>query len=232
MTKASFRYQIKDQVGAAVIFYIVITGLCCVAKIISMLPAYKGDANIQGQTGMSIFFLFILGLCSFWEYFAMSLQNGVSRRAMFRARIGTTLVMALICVPIDLLLDIVFGTNAFLKGSLYAFMYSHGQSVTFLTVLQQILWMFLIFVFVQCLGYAITIMYYRLKVPGIIAVSVGVPAAVIYLAVNKTSYISKALGHTLITIVESPLWSGLAAFILSLLLTLAAWLMIRRANVK
>lgn len=97
-TRASYRYQVFDNLKAIYVFYFVV--LCVDALIfVTAYMSHTQTGNASGQfSGMELstaIFLFIAGLCSFKEAFGMLIQNGVSRKSIFIGRILTAMTIPL-----------------------------------------------------------------------------------------------------------------------------------------
>jgi hypothetical protein len=93
--KSVVKYQILDGKIAIPVFYLVV--LCVMALLlVSVSEIGEGSsASISGLEMATIIFLFVVGLNAFRETFRRMMQNGVSRKTMFKGYIITVLILSI-----------------------------------------------------------------------------------------------------------------------------------------
>ncbi len=180
----AFHYQLIQHKKAIFIYYSVI--MCITLSLyLGVIVISSGDSSssIQGVEVGTAIFLFVVGLNSFKENFGMLLQNGVSRKNLYKSRIAVTFTIAAIMVVIDnvYMLVLKFLSNLsynFSSGSLYDQIYNN-QKTSKISVLQMhsesYLFSFFMYTAFMALGYFITILFYSMGKRGKIAVGAGVP---------------------------------------------------------
>ncbi|HML48789.1 MAG TPA: hypothetical protein PKE04_18765, partial [Clostridia bacterium] len=224
---------------AAGMYYIIY--LAIVLFISTLVRISDGSSGSLGGMEMSTtIFLFVMGLVTFRETFNMMLQNGVSRRTLFVSR---TLAIAILCVcmgAIDMTVTEISrafaGTDA--RMSVYSFydlaypqalaaMNGFGRWMTSwaLMATQSIM--------VMCLGYGITLAYYRMNRFAKWVVSFGVP---ILLSLVLTRINIQALGRFLSAILgigrQLPPIAMLTFLVAAAIFSGCSWLLLRRAPVR
>ena len=107
---ASFRYQLADQKRGILTYYGVLLGFYVLFEILFVVAAVGEDVNgstTNGITAVTAVYVFVASLCSFKDNFGMSLQNGVSRRSTFLARLCTAGAMCAVMAVADELVTIL-----------------------------------------------------------------------------------------------------------------------------
>lgn len=244
----SFRFQLADYRFGLFIYYAVVLSLLALTFFTAFF--YQGNIVSSGASAASVVFLFVCGLCAFKENFGMSLQNGVSRRTMFMARLCVTLVLSAGMAAVDELLSRLFGLlgNAFLKNTtLYSTLFD--QVFQGKWGFAELLSLSVLFNFGLCLaasavGYFITLMFYRLNKMGKILVGAGVPAFFMFVPPALKALDDAFFGKTLQRITQHvaeflfPLLFGgvpnviVTCFAVFFAFSLFAWLLLRKAVVK
>lgn len=244
----SFRFQLADYRFGILIYYTVVLSLLALTFFTALL--HKGVVISSGASAASVVFLFVCGLCAFKENFGMSLQNGVSRRTMFTARLCVTVGLSAGMAILDEALSRFFGFlgEAFLKdaavySTLFDQIFQGGWSFG------EVLLLSVTFNFVLCLaasaiGYFITLMFYRLNKLGKILVGAGVPVFFMVvppvLEVLDNAFFGEVLqriARRVIGFLLPLLFGGVpnvigTCFALFLVFSLFAWLLLRKAVVK
>lgn len=241
---SAFKYQISGMKRPLIIFYIIIYALLAIS-ILQRLIWTNSNITISGS-GLevsSMIFLFVCGLNSFKSTFNMFLVNGVSRRTMFKS-------YAAMIAPIAAGMALIDSLNSLLMASLVNYssffhqMYHarYGTGLSVQTIAEGFLWMFAIYMVFAMLGFFITTIYYRMKKPVKLLVSIGVPvfffmvlpyadAAIfnggIYRAIGR--FFAKAGGFL---DGHNPYIAVLSSLIALVLLGALSFLAMRRATVK
>ena len=250
---SSFRYQLRDQRSAILVYYGVLASLFLVALIVMALaPAEaNGFLSTNGVTAITMFFAFILSRCAFKESFLMNLQHGISRRSQFLGRLGA---MGVVCGVMALadeiytllvsLLHVVL-PNGFQANSLYEMSYCMEYAEGRFTVqsspatmLLSVVFSFFLLLTASSLGYLITVFMYRLSKMGKTIFWVGTPMVFILLS-SYLSFHPAVQGKALRFIVgfgqmccSTLPRTALTCTLLTALFSALAWLLMRRAAVK
>ena len=235
--KASFRYMVQDTLGGVAWFYGIFLALYLVTFI--LVATKGGNGSFNGAEIASAIFLFVMGLNSFKEYFGMLLQNGVSRKTMFVARLlafgATSLLMAVLNLLFLAVLPLLPSINGF---SLFNLVYNvSGPSA----VVLGLLFNFALYLLFLLVGFCLTTLFYRLNKVGKVAVGAGVPVLLtIVLPAIDTLLFKNAIGHfvgrSLVAALglktNQPLVAVLSFLVLSAIFGLFSWLLVRRAIVR
>lgn len=239
-TKASYQYQLRESVPSVLWYYGIVVGIILLLVIITSIFGHAGTVgSFQGST---VIFLFVVGLSSFKEFFYMANQNGISRKTFYIAKIGCFATLALLMQAADRLVSTIFVTVA--PSVLH-------KSEPFL---QQIYWgsglwyeitMFVFAVVINLLilvvGFAITLLFFRLPRFWRALVGAGVPILLlIVLPVVDSIYFNFAImtffknffSVALGLLTNSPWTAILTSVITILLFLILSGLMLRKAEVK
>lgn len=190
---ASFRYQLADQKRGILTYYGVLLGFYVLFEILFVVAAVGEDVNgstTNGITAVTAVYVFVASLCSFKDNFGMSLQNGVSRRSTFLARLCTAGAMCAVMAVADELVTILAPLPSRLMGiemgsmslmeNLYFSAAGAWQAGAFLLHLCSAAFGFFMLLAAAGLGYLITTLFYRLNKLGKILVGAGVPVLVFF----------------------------------------------------
>ncbi len=262
--KACFRYQILDLRWPVLVYYLVILAITLLTALSlgnfsvvgsagEMTVREMAEANhtiLSGLTGASVVFVFIVGLNSFTENFRFGLQNGVSRKTVFLSRIYTAGVTALFMGLVDQLMHTMLSWIGSATSSRWISV-SLFQQIFPKTFENPVQGFFLSVVFGFCLlflaanlGYAIVMVFYRLKTLGKILVGAGVPAALIfgipaikgldtlYFGERLRAFARVTLQPFLKFAFGSPASCLVSLLVLGVLMALVDWLLLRRAIVR
>lgn len=257
---ASFRYQISREKKGIFIYYCVWVGLVVLMTLLTSLfsllrPEEHSVGSIvlmNGDTAATAIFAFVAGLCAFKENFAMSLQNGVSRKSLFFGRLCTAAACCLLMAAADECITEITRLVGRLPGieaaaePLIVGIY-RGDPILmnpFARVALSIGYDFFLLLFDSGLGYFITTLYYRLNTPGKVAVSVGVPAFFIvgvpvlkmlrdHFHLERLYYAAaEAIVKLARFLFGTPLAAMMTYFAMFAVVSAFAWLLIRRAALK
>lgn len=236
--KTSIRYQIKDQWKAVLIYGLIIL------VVLVLFSVDAGNGNMNGIEFSTMIFLFVVGLNSFKENLGMFLQNGVTRKSMFLGRLGATAVIsAILTVYCEILIIVMEFTHSSKLSILYGMMYPERAVSLALPLihLENILIMFCCFLLFSTFGYLITIAYYRMGKTAKICVSVGVPAVLlVFLPYVDSVFFHGGIFLKLYQILllalginsGNPYIAMGMILVLTGVLTLLSWLMMRKAVMK
>ncbi len=242
----TFRYQLRDQRTAILIYYAVLLCMILVSCIVMLLiPAEAGGiVTTNGVTAITIFFVFILSLCAFKESFLANLQHGISRRSQFLGHLGAMgVVCAIMAVADEFYLLLLsgfhtvfpncFGTEESLYELLYSYDGGHPKGPLF-----SIIFSLFALLAVYSLGYLFAVFMYRLHKTGKIIFWVGTPTLFILISAYLDAH-PWIHGKVIIFFLDvlQLCFSRLPQMVLTCtLLTVLfsgiAWLLLRRATIK
>jgi hypothetical protein len=219
-----------------------------------MVIIASDSSTVSGQIGSmemaTVIFLFILGLCSFKEPFGLMIQNGISRRTMFAARLLTTLTIAILMAIIDKVLLVLFkfyattNSDKVYCSSLYEQLYSNGFTSgmgSFSLHVSIFVFDFLLYLFIMSIGYFITLLFYCLNKAGQIAVGAGVPVSLwIVLPLYDSAVTNGKIFHAIGKFFDfafglsahQPSNANITSVLGFILMSGISWLLIRRVPVK
>ena len=167
--KQSIRYQLEDFQMGILVYYCAAIAMTVLAFL--AFAVYPGDSGIRvtGFSAITSVFLFVCGLCSLHENLPMALQNGVSRKTMFLARLAVTAITSAFCAVTDhvitaaanLAASPALGKSVSLLEQLFPGALP-DHPVLSLTV--SLLFSFSMLLLASTLGYCIICLFYRLPV--------------------------------------------------------------------
>ena len=170
---SSLKYYLYSIKPAVIIFYIVMAVLSA-ASIILNFVLKDSTSSFGGLAASSMIFLFVVGICSFYEEFRMFSQNGITRNQLWKSFLIAGVIVAAIMSAIDLILLLVLSSiiNA---ESLIMMLSLNYIDNALLNVINTYFLQVLFYTLALSIGYLIRLIYYRMNKFGVIAVSVGVP---------------------------------------------------------
>ncbi|MGI6254851.1 MAG: hypothetical protein ACOYJZ_04390 [Acutalibacter sp.] len=252
--KQSIRYQLIDYRLAIVIYYCAVIAVPVLLTV--GLATLSGSSGVYLSGGISAFsalFLFICGMCSVHEILPMSLQNGVSRRTMFLARLCVTGIVAALMAVVDALLSVVIdltlsplwgGGSSNLFIELFDLAHMNFETVAGATLLS-VPYSFCLLVFVSALGYFVILVFYRLSLPLRIVLAVLLvltmgPGQIAVKMVDQVllhNFLAdtvsvKYVSPLLHAIEISPYWTMVAWLVAAAVLSALSWLLLRKAVVR
>ena len=254
---ASFRYQLADQKRGILTYYGVLLGFYVLFEILFVVAAVGEDVNgstTNGITAVTAVYVFVASLCSFKDNFGMSLQNGVSRRSTFLARLCTAGAMCAVMAVADELVTILAPLPSRLMGiemgsmslmeNLYFSAAGAWQAGAFLLHLCSAAFGFFMLLAAAGLGYLITTLFYRLNKLGKILVGAGVPVLVFFglpalelleQFISNGAVIKAVSGFFAVVFqfaFGQPQNTALTCLVLFAAMSGLSWLLMRRAVVK
>lgn len=243
--KLAIRYYLYNVRNSLLIAFGVVTGILLSSGLfLHFNRSENTDYSISGFEITCIIFTLVSGLVAFREYFRFFQQNGISRKSQF---VGWTTALTALCAgeaAICLLAGRIFSLFLHYESmfsQIYAGEFFYPNPVFFAA--QEFFWIFAICLMMGSAGFAITLLYYRLSKIGKLLVSVLVPGTLFILLPMADqpllhggyTWLLKqimilATGHTETGVF---LWIPITtALVCSVLCLLAAWGMMRRAEVK
>lgn len=171
--KPSVKYHLYGIKPTIIIFYIVVAILSIASMIISFILK-DSDSTFGGIAASSMIFLFVIGICSFYEVFKMFSQNGLTRHELWKSFLIASVIVSVIMSTIDLLLLLVLSLIINAK-SLVMMLSSVYLSNSILQIINTYFLQILFYTLVLSIGYFVRLIYYRMNKIGVISLSVGVP---------------------------------------------------------
>ena len=247
--RISYRYQMWDLFKSVRVYYAVIVALLLALLVSTLSIASIGEGTFSSLDMASLIFLFVGGLCSIKEPFGMMLQNGVSRREFFQAKLITAGSIAFCMAAVDLLLLLI------LRG-IVSSITDRIQCITMLDQLYESwgsgqpflsLYAFL-FLFDFCLyasfflfGSLISLIFYRLNKLGKTLVGAGTPvffcillplADQAWTGGRITGWMIETLGTITGIFQNNPWYMIVTATVCTIVYACGIWLLLRKAVLK
>ncbi len=251
-TQKVVKYQINEFKTSMFVFFLVILALMLLIGIsVVNINVNGGESNIMGGMEFGIvIFLFIVGLNYFRETFRLMIQNGVSRKTMFKGVIISTAIIAVIMSLINeiiLLIGKVFAANTesfTFEGTfeqIYGARYA-GSGTGLQMAFEGLLFLICISAAAMMFGFLITTMYYRLNKLAKVLVSVGVPVSIIIiLPIVDFSLTGGQISNAIFKFMSfafgflngtNPYYGMVTCLVGFALCAAISWLLIRKAAVK
>lgn len=249
---AIYKYQLADHRNAVLIFCAVILA---VMALVPMQITFSSDilttnesSQIAGLDMAPAVFLFVCGLNAFKENFLFALQNGISRRTLFINRLYVALTLAVGMAFFSLLLLVLGKTiespaSGIAYSSLLSMIYQSPGTASFsglFEYLNSFLFLTVLFIAAQALGYFITVALYRMdkkqKISYIvgfyIVVFVVLPLIDMFISGQISTFLLKFLDLSMGISAHNPLIGMLSLLIFSMIATGLTWVLIRKTGIK
>jgi len=245
---AAFKYQIKDNIKAIVIFYCIVCAVIVLISIGTATITTSGNSTMGGLDTSTSIFIFIAGIVSFKEPFRMLMQNGVSRKTMMKSKILSALVITFfmaVCTTVLMLIGKALTSSMENYNVLSTYEQTYvlkaaGQS-GFMVQLYSFIFNFLQYLAVFILGLFVALIFYRCGKAGKIAVGAGVPVTLflvlpiidsIFFKMKVTKSILKFFDFAFGITAGKP-WAAFISFAVLAVLGLGlSWLLMRRADIR
>lgn len=255
----SFKYQLFTQKMMIIIYYTVFLGMTLLFGGINLISfmvsqtdssVYIGIGTMNGLSAVTAVMAFVAGCCSFKENFGMAVQNGTSRKSLFLGRLcaaGALCLVLAVCDELFTLLFALIGKLPFLRVeaiSMLELMYGTIGGSRFLTVLCAVPFTFFLLLAASAAGYFCTVLFYRLSIPGKVAVGVGAGFVFVFgvpvLKMIRDRFHLEALWEAMCRFMEwflSMAFGGpanwmISGFAIFCIFSLFAWLLMRKASLK
>jgi hypothetical protein len=249
---AIYKYQLVDHRNAVLIFCAVILA---VMALVPMQITFSSDilrtnqsSQIAGLDMAPAVFLFVCGLNAFKENFLFALQNGISRKSLFANRIYVAVTLAVAMALFSLLL-LALGkliespASGIAYSSLLSMIYQSTGTVPFSGLSEYLisfLFLTVLFIAAQTLGYFITVALYRMNKKQKISYIVGFYIVVFVLLPIIDMFISGQISTILLKFLDlsmgisaqNPFIGMFSLTIFSIIATGLTWILIRKTGVK
>lgn len=245
---ASYRQQMNDHKNSILIYWLVIFILFILLDIVVFIfSGFTGgntnSSSVAGNEYVSLIFLFVIGLCTFKETFLFSMQNGVSRKTLFCAKLLTMASVAAVISAADIVFHLLgralasFINPGMESFTMYGTLYEGAEADSAVYLIPNFFMEFLLAMAAMAVGYFITIMFYRLHKRGKIIVGAGVPVFfnIVLPAFDFRFFdgtIMLNLGHLMVFAVSRPSHLFLSAALVFVVFSVASFLLMRKAVVK
>lgn len=231
----AIKYQTAEHQKPVLLYYAIAVGATCLISLVAvLLSETPGPISFADFGAITAVFSFVVACVSFRDTFGMMLQNGISRKTFFLARLATTVLLAAALTAIDRIVELLFVGIAFLQG------YS-PELPGIAALCTELLSFFCIQLACLAIGYVFSVLFYRVGRGVKILVGVTLPV----LALTAITLISIAYAEPSETL--PPLYGVIRAVVdfctagplntmavmLGLFLACSGvcWLMIRKATV-
>jgi len=233
--KSAAKYQLWEARHSVAVFYFVI--FCVIALTAVTRYLLHWNSNLNGLDFATGVFLFVAGICTFSVEFKFYIQNGLSRKLLSQS---IALAFAALCLLLPLIDHLITGACGLLfesAGTVAMQLYPG------ISVLGSYFWEASMLLMMSYAGYFISTAYYRMSKPVKVAVSIGVPALLIFgtpALFGLTLDNEKSFGWYFIEFIKTvsgigenrPLYGIVTLLVLAAAGALLSHLLSRRAYVK
>lgn len=238
--KTAIKYNLTILRKPLLIFY----GICFVIYAF-MLILFLSLDNAKFNNGgviQGMGFLFPMGIMFYVEFFKMFLQNGISRKTMFKSSIISLLLCAVTMSVIDGIVTILFENSNVLTSLPYQI---YGDFITpqpkFIVFAEIVFMDFAMYFFMAVLGYFFGILFSRMTRLLRMIVPIGLLFIIFILTIIDTTLTD----HRIISAVASFFmyitgfkndgninYLSISGLCFAGIFTLFSWLLFRRATIK
>ena len=250
---AIYRYQLADHRRGVLIFCAVILAVMALVPMqvtftSDILSTTNESIQMSGFEMAPAVFLFICGLSAFKENFLFALQNGISRKTLFINRLYVAVTLAVGMAFFSLLLLVLGKTiespaSGIAYSSLLSMIYQSTGDASFsglFEYLNSFLFLTVLFIAAQALGYLITVALYRMNkkqkisyiVGFYIVVFVVLPIVDMFISGQISTILLKFLDLSMGITAHNPVIGMFSLLIFSITATGFTWVLIRNAGVK
>lgn len=248
---SAYKFQTKSWLRGIVIFFSIITAMDLVGlmgNIIVKTVEADGSSVVTGQDSIVVIFAFVAGIATFYEFFHMLAQNGVSRKSISVSKPLAALTVSAILASVNLLLMQILtlvpvGNNSintiYLTEMLYHQYFDNVGSVV--GIFTSLLWTFALCAAAITAGGLIAALMYRLPKYGKFLFWGGLWALfVIVLPIIEWLYSDGAIWNILFDFVlfvtgvgsGNPFAMVITCSIIFAVTSALTWLLMRRMPVK
>lgn len=249
------KYQLNDYKKPVLYYYMIFIAVFILSAGSTNITFNGSTSSVQfaGIEFASMIFLFVTGLNSFKDNFFMGIQNGVTRKELFKTHLLEMAIIAAVMSVVDQIFLVIGGQVANVISSLefsglmqigYPEYFSN-QSLLILT-LTNLVFKFILYTMAIAIGYFITVAFYRMSKKIKTIVSVGIPVTLfmllpmldelLYSAGIVDLHISSRIGNFMLAVTGSssgnPWIACLFFFVIMTLMCALSWLLLRRATIK
>lgn len=249
---AIYKYQLADHRNAVLIFSAVILAVMALVPMqitfSSAILTTNESSQIAGLDMAPAVFLFVCGLNAFKENFLFALQNGISRKSLFVNRLYVTVTLAVLMTLFSLLL-LILGkaiespASGIAYSSLLSLIYQSTGTAPFSGLFEYLinfLFLTVLFIAAQALGYLITITFYRMDKKQKISYIVGfyiiafvvLPLIDMFISGQISTILLKFLDMSMGISAHNPFIGMFSLLIFSMIATGLTWVLIRKTGIK
>ncbi len=238
--KPAFQYELKNMLLGSATFFAAIVVLIAITVVAST----RGSANVSfsGYCISSTICLFVFGVVEPRPCLRLCAQLGVSRRTAFLCNIAAAIVAAFfLAVAGELLLSAgrLASRGELVIADLYQLIYLGGRyqvplALSFPQHLINILFNTLLSAAAYCGGMFFTYLFWRLNKVWTVVTAISIPVVlnVVPLLLSRSASITRAAA-SFFSWLGASVWNSLFVFVLlSALLCIICYLLVRNANIK
>lgn len=233
-------YQLREYKNALLIYYAI---LVVFFGSIAVQMGKDPNGMIGGLDGMTLIFLFILGLNAFKESFRLAMQNGVSRKAYYIDTIKSVLMLSIFMASLDTLLGLGLSQITRYESFFYQVNQIQDQILFSRNFGLALLTRMLLNVCAFHFGLLITIFYYKLTRFWVYVVSISVPLFLFVILPNlgqnafrgskkMVDFVDDILYAFNTLFFGTPIKSIASWFIVSVILSVGIYHMIKKTELK
>ncbi len=239
------KYNISSLTRSLIIFYSILAIMAILLTIL-LLFVEDGDSGINTNYSDTSTFIYamIIGVVFFAEYFKAYLQNGISRKTMFKGYLGSFGVFALILAAAQVVFSLLGLKLSFLKSLADLIYYQRFDSIPLAMKTLEIFLIYLsMFLFVIFFGLFLGILFTKLTkiMKAIIPVSFALSIIALvtldgnfwkWAVANWFGRVLQFMGGFTYSTEGNPYFLIGSGICLAGLFSLFSWLMMRRATLK
>lgn len=186
---SSVKYQWYQYKRPLRIFYSILV-LSLLAIVAINMSQNELGMRVHGIEICSCIFLLILVMSNFRTSFHFSLVNGVSRKTMFKSHMMIMFIIAAIMASVDTFISTVY--SQFVSyGPVFLLIYGERYdmtapmdavvSISGQMILEQFVWLFCLYIFIQAIGYSIRLLYYKISRKWSLIITFAVITTILYI---------------------------------------------------
>lgn len=242
--KNSFLYQFSKSIKPIISFYCIVL-VFTILDYIAYSLEFSPIVSVSGWDFAGLIFLFVAGCVSTSDVFPMLLQNSVSRKTYFIAKILTVLslsaMVAVFNIGISVLTEIVFKSifnNSQVEIiSMINMIYFDNFTYTLSSAMWTLLVTYCLSIFIFMLGMFLSSVFYRVGKFARVLISAGIPVTIFFVLplVNLLFYEYDFIGRFMEcvgSILNLPWKCAVFFSVMFIATTLASWFVTRRMSIK
>ncbi|GAB6109912.1 hypothetical protein [Fusibacter bizertensis] len=196
-------FQLRESKSSIILYYAIIIILF---SMIGVQLGKNQNGSISGLDGMTVIFLFILGLNSFKDSFRLAIQNAVSRKNYYIGSIKTIIMVSVGMALIDSIFGFILAHLTNYESFFYQLYNMQDQILFSSNFVLGLMMRIVINIFAMHLGLFITIFYYKLTRFWVYFVSIVVPVFLFIIFPNINHLLFR--GSSVITNMFNNFWQN------------------------
>ena len=171
---SSQKYYLYSIKPAVIIFYIVLLVLAIISVLLNFM-LINSNADFGGIAAGSMIFLFVAGICSFYEEFKMYTQNGITRNELWKSFLISSIIISGIMSAINLIL--IYTMSLIIDAKSFVIILSSAYvNNNILEPINAYFLQVLLYTLALTVGYFIRLIYYRMNKFCTITLSIAIVA--------------------------------------------------------